>query len=47
MGDKIGELLLMMRLESISVGLLGSYNESLTWWAIIEKANIKAILGLR
>ena len=37
----------MIRLKPTNVSLLGSYNESLTWWATIEKANIKVVLGLR
>lgn len=37
----------MMRPEPTSVGLLGSYSESLTWWATIKKTDIKAVLGLR
>ena len=37
----------MIRLELISVSLFRSYNESFIWWAIIEKANIKAILSLK
>ena len=37
----------MMRPEPTSVGLLGSYSESLTWWATIEGADAKAVLGLR
>ena len=37
----------MMKPVPASAGLLGSYSESLAWWATTERADTKAILGLR
>ena len=47
MGNKTRELLLIIRSKPTSINLFESYNESLIWWIIIEKMDIKAILGLR
>ena len=37
----------MIKPKLTNIGLLESYNESLIWWAIIKKANIKVILNLK